>query len=76
MAWTDEPSEAQINALLNLVRWEISREELPRIVDYLRNNATRKELSNELGRLRRLKIDRKLNRDNAFESEIWDKYNH
>lgn len=76
MAWTDEPSDAQINSVLNLVRWEISREEIPKIADYLKANATRKELSTELGRLRQLKISRKLNRYNAFESEIWDKYNH
>lgn len=76
MAWTDEPSDAQINAVLNLVRWEISREEIPKIADYLMANSTRKELSTELGRLRQLKISRKLNRYNAFESEIWDKYNH
>lgn len=76
MAWTDEPSDTQINALLNLIRWEISREEMLKITDYLTMNATRKELSTELGRLRRLKIGRKLNRDNAFESELWDNYNH
>lgn len=76
MAWTDEPSDAQINALLNLIRWEIHRDEMKDIEEYLKANATRREVSDELGRLRDLKMNRKLNRDNAFESEIWQNYEH
>lgn len=76
MAWTDEPSDAQINALFNLIRWEIHRDEMKGIEEYLKANATRREVSDELGRLRDLKMNRKLNRDNAFESEIWQNYEH
>lgn len=76
MAWADEPSDAQINALLNLIRWEIRRDEVKGIEKYLKANATRREVSDELGRLRDLKMNRKLSRDNAFESEIWKKYNN
>ena len=76
MAWTDEPSDKQINALLNLIRWEIHIDEMKGIEEYLKTNATRREVSDELGRLRDLKMNRKLNRDNAFESEIWKNYNN
>lgn len=76
MAWTDEPSEKQINALLNLIRWEIHRDEIKGIEKYLKTNATRRDVSEELGRLRDLKMNRKLNRDNAFESELWKNYNN
>lgn len=76
MAWTDEPSDKQINALLNLIRWEIHLDEMKGIEEYLKKNATRREISEELGRLRDLKMNRKLNRDNAFESEIWKNYNN
>ena len=76
MAWTDEPSDAQINALLNLIRWEIHRDEMKGIEEYLKANATRREVSEELGRLRDLKMNRKLNRDNAFGSKIWQNYEH
>lgn len=76
MAWTDEPSDKQINALLNLIRWEIHLGEIKVIEGYLKTNATRRQVSEELGRLRDLKMDRKLNRDNAFESEIWKNYNN
>lgn len=76
MAWTDEPSDKQINALLNLIRWEIHRDEMKDIEEYLKVNATRHDVSEELGRLRDLKMNRKLNRDNAFEGEIWKNYNN
>lgn len=76
MAWTDEPSDKQINALLNLLRWEVYRDEIKGIEEYLKTNATRREVSDELGRLRDLKMNRKLNRDNAFESELWKNYNN
>lgn len=76
MAWTDEPSDKQINALLNLIRWEIHLDEIKGIEEYLKTNATRRQVSDELGRLRDLKMNRKLNRDNAFVSEIWKNYNN
>ena len=76
MAWSDEPTDNQINALFNLVRWEISREEMPKMEAYLKEHATRRELSNELGRLRDLKIERKMNRDVAFAGDIWSGYEH
>lgn len=76
MAWSDEPTDNQINAVLNMIRWEISNEEIPRINAYLKEHTTRRELSKEFGRLRDLKISRKMNRDRAFDSEIWKNYNN
>lgn len=76
MAWSDEPSDAQINALLNMIRWEISNEEIPRINAYLKERATRREVSDELRRLRELKMSRKMNPDTAFASDIWSDYEH
>ena len=76
MAWTDKPTDNQINALLNMIRWEITREDMPKINAYLVNNTTRKEVSEELGRLRVLKMSRKMNRDTAFAGAIWNNYEH
>ena len=76
MAWSDEPSDAQINALLNMIRWEISNKEIPHINAYLKERATRREVSDELKRLRELKMSRKMNPDTAFASEIWADYEH
>lgn len=75
MAWTDEPSDKQIGALLNLARWQINRDEVKDIVDYLKTNATKRDLSAELGRIRDLKIERKLNRDRLFEGKLWTNFN-
>ena len=74
MAWNDKPSDAQIGALLNLIRWEITNQDVPRIVAYLESHATRRTISEELGRLRELKINRKMNRDSAFDSLFWGKF--
>ena len=74
MAWSDQPTEKQVGALLNMIRWQISNQEVPSIINHLMEKTTRQELSNELGRLRELKISRKLNKDNAFESDIWAGY--
>lgn len=76
MAWTDKPTDNQINALLNMIRWEITREDMPKINAFLVNNTTRKEVSEELGRLRMLKMSRKMNRDTAFAGAIWNNYEH
>ena len=76
MAWTDKPSEKQINALLNLIRWEINRNEIKDIEEYLKNNTTRREVSDELGRLRDMIVNRRLTRDTAFAGKLWANYEH
>lgn len=76
MAWTDKPSDAQINALLHMVHWEITNADIPRISAYIEECKTRKEVSDELGRIKELKINRKLNKDTLYDSEFWARYEH
>lgn len=76
MAWTDKPTDAQIRALLNMMRWVVADREVAGIVTYLENNATRRQVSDELGRLRDLKIDRKLTRESCFSSDLWKGFEH
>lgn len=76
MAWSDKPTENQINAMFNLLKWVVSREEFHQLRSYLMELATRRDVSKELGRLRDLTIERKLTRDTAFESELWKDYNN
>jgi hypothetical protein len=76
MAWTDKPSEKQINALLNMIRWEINRNEIKDIEEYLKKNTTRREVSDELGRLRDMIVNHRLTRDTAFAGELWANYEH
>lgn len=74
MAWSDSPTYSQINALLHMVRWEIPIDESIAMGKYLEKNATRKDLSNELGRIKGLIERRKLTKDAVFDSEVWANY--
>lgn len=76
MAWSDEPTQAQLATIYHLIRWKLPTAELAFAVKWLENNATRREVSYEMGRLRKLYIDHKLTKDNIFESEIWEGYKY
>ena len=74
MVWSDEPTDNQIYAVLRLLKWQVSSDEESKIANYLRQNCTRREVSDEMSRLRNLAIEKKLNQKSAFEGEIWEKY--
>lgn len=71
MAWSDKPTPAQLGALANMIQWKLTVTECDKAIVYLRENSTRKELSDELKRVRDLYIERKLSRDNVFASPIY-----
>lgn len=71
MAWSDKPTPAQLEALANMIQWKLTVAECDKTIVYLRENSTRKELSDELKRVRDLYIERKLSRDNVFASPIY-----
>lgn len=70
MAWTDKATDAQINALLNLMRWPMPPGLAPKAWRWLETK-TRKEVSVEMDRVRNLYIAHKLDRDNLFSGPIW-----
>ena len=72
MAWSDEPTPAQLGAVARLIQWEVDRDTNARAIKFLEEHATRRELSTELTRLRNLYIDRKLTKEKIFESPIWE----
>lgn len=72
MVWDDKPTDRQLSAVQRLVRWVASIETETKMTDWLKATATRKQVSEELGRLRKLYIDRKLDKTSMFESPIWD----
>jgi hypothetical protein len=74
MAWIDKPTKAQINALYLMIRWHMSTVEVNDALDWLEQNATRKQVSDELSRIRDLKLSRKLDRDGCFRGEVWSEY--
>ena len=71
MAWSDKPTPAQLGALANMIQWKLTVAECDKTIVYLRENSTRKELSDELKRVRDLYIERKLSRDNVWASPIY-----
>lgn len=74
MAWGDKPTDAQINAVWHWFYWKMPTEEAKDAVDWLKQNATRKQVSEELGRLRELSLKHALNRDVCLSGEVWQEY--
>lgn len=77
MAWTDRPTDMQINSWHYMVRWLISNEISRAATKWLADNTTRKQLSDELGRSRELKIKKALNdRETVFKGKLWDGFDY
>ena len=74
MAWSDEPTQAQLSGVYRLIEGTVPKDTLLAAMGYLEETATRREVSNEMGRLRNLYIDHKLDKNNVFESEIWEDF--
>lgn len=72
MAWTDEPSEAQLNAVFNWLSWRLPKETATSAVEYLSQTATRSDVYKEINRLKKLKDRNALTKEMCFDSEIWE----
>lgn len=72
MAWSDKPTDNQIFAVERLTTFIVPKETRNKMLDWLRATATRKQVSDELGRLLDMYCDNKLDRVNVFDSPIWD----
>lgn len=76
MAWSDEPTEAQLGTVYNWLHWEMSNDKAYEAVRWLELTATRRDVSMEMKRLRGLKKKRLLDGKNCFESEIWEGFKY
>ena len=74
MAWSDEPTHLQLGTIYSWFRWILSIDEAQEAVAWLEQNATRREVSFEMTRLKGLKDKGLLNANNCFESEIWEDF--
>ena len=74
MAWNDKPTDAQLGIIFKWIRWEMPTAEASNAVNWLEKNATRKQVSEEMNRLKELKDTKKINRASCFDSEIWANY--
>lgn len=74
MAWTDKPTDAQLNAFWNLTMGTLSTPEAKDAMAWLEKNANRRQVSDELGRIRDLYIDHNLTREECFNGDVWKEY--
>ena len=74
MSWLDKPTKAQIAALAHMMQWELTTSELHDAMKWLENNANRRQVSDELGRIKALKASHKLDRNACFNSTVWADY--
>ena len=76
MGWSDEPTEVQIGTIFSWIRWVVDRDTAQRAVNWLQNNATRRDVSYEMTRLKALKQKRLLDVDKLFQGEVWEGFGH
>jgi len=74
MAWTDKPSDAQMNMLWYWGKWNISNDRLRPALKWLEQNATKKEVSEEMSRVRELYKKHRLDKETFFDSPVWSDY--
>lgn len=71
MAWTDAPSEGQMGAWWRLTKWALPDNVQTAAMEWLEKHADRKQMSDELARVRELYIKRNLDERSCFDSSIW-----
>lgn len=76
MAWSDDPTDAQLNAIFMMIRWYVPTTTAQKSILWLAEHATRHDVSAELGRLRNLNLEHKLSALNCFEGEIWEGFEY
>lgn len=74
MGWLDRPTEAQISVLWHWFRWKMPTAEAKDALDWLEKNANRKQVSEEMKRIRELYLNNSLTREDCFKGEIWQEY--
>lgn len=72
MAWNDEPTKAQLSAIYRFFQWKMSTQEARDAVKWLGEHADKREASEEMTRIRKLYLERKLDREQCFAAKIWD----
>jgi gamma-glutamyltranspeptidase len=74
MAWSDEPTYAQVQTVYRWIEWHMSTNEARNAVNWLKEHATRKEVSNEIKRLHDLYYGHKLDKESCTSSSVWEGY--
>ena len=72
MAWQDKPTDAQLNMIYSVAKWKLDALLLRSSLAWLEKNATRRQVSEEITRVRGLYDKHNLNTDTYFASSVWD----
>lgn len=74
MAWSDEPTEAQLNTVALWLKYEtkVSPETITSACNWLEEHGTRGDVAREMTRLKQLKDEHRLDEKNCFTGEIWE----
>lgn len=72
MTWSDEPTYNQIQTIYRWIQWHMPNQEARDAVHWLKEHATRKEVSDEIKRLHDLYYGHKLNKAGCFNSGVWE----
>lgn len=74
MSWSDRPTYNQIETLFRWFEWHMDRVTASAACQYLRENATRKEVSGEIKRIGELYHAHALNEAECLNTKLWDKF--
>ena len=69
-----KPTESQIGLIFRWFNWELPTPVAQDATKWLEKNATRKQVSAEIARLKDLRDANKLNKESCFDSELWKEY--
>lgn len=72
MAWTDKPTQNQLDAIAYWFKWILYSKETAQATKWLGEHANRREVSTEMQRLRELYQTKRLDNINCYEAPIWD----
>ena len=72
MAWSDKPTDAQMTAIFNKIRWVMAEPEAREAIRWFSEHATRRDASDEMERLHHLYATHNLDREKCFASKAWD----
>ena len=75
MAWSDEPTDAQLNTIYRWFKWNMSTAEAIRAVNWLGEHATRREVSYEMQRIKRFYDTHSLG-PQVFDGDIWEGFDY
>lgn len=67
-----KPTYAQLEAIFRWFTWQMPRNEATAAVNYLKEHASRRQVSQEMGRLYPLYKGHNLTKERCFESEVWE----